>query len=95
MRRYIDGRVPKSVGSNRVLMHNHVIHGPNWPTGPNGFRAWTDTKPYPGFVLCPCGWAGLKHYADKGHVEAYLENPARYKRRVRYQERQWGADLFE
>jgi hypothetical protein len=70
-----------------MLMHSDVIHGPNWPCGINGFRAWTDTKPVEGFMLCPCGWAGLKHYSQKEHVRAYLDDPDRYRLRVRYQER--------
>jgi hypothetical protein len=40
-KRFING-LPNSVREGRVLMHNHVSHGPNWPTGSNGFRAWTD-----------------------------------------------------
>ncbi len=69
-------------------MHNHVIHGTHWPSGINGFRAWTDDKTPPGFVLCPCGYAGLQHYARKDHVEYYREDPERYKRRVRALERE-------
>jgi hypothetical protein len=26
-----------------VIAHNNVVHGPNWPTRSNGFRAWTWT----------------------------------------------------
>jgi hypothetical protein len=71
--RYLNGYVPKSVAKGRVLMH----HGSNWPTDPNGFRAWT--------VPCPCGWAGLPHYAAKGRVESYREK--RYQRGVKQLER--------
>jgi hypothetical protein len=85
-RRYVSG-VPKSVGKGRVLMHNHVIHGPNWPTGVNEFRAWTDDKPPEAFAPCPCGWAGLSHYASEGHVQAYRDNPERYKRGVKQLEK--------
>jgi hypothetical protein len=67
-------------------MHNDVLHGPNWPTGPNGFCAWTDNKPPEGFAPCPCGWAGLPHYAAKGHVQSYRDDPDRYQRRVKHQE---------
>jgi hypothetical protein len=88
--RYLSVGLPRSVPEGRVLMHNHIIHGPNWPTGPNGFLAWTAIMPYEGFVRCPCGWAGLPHYAMRGHVQAYRENPDRYRRRVRYVERRWG-----
>jgi len=63
-------RVPKSVGPGRVLMHNHIRHSIDMPCGVNGFRAWRDTKPFPGFVKCPCGWSGLPHYAACSHVEA-------------------------
>jgi len=87
---------PKSIGKGRVLMHNNVNHGPNWPTGPNGFRAWTDEKPPLGFILCPCGWAGLPHYALESHVQAYRGNPKRYQRGVRALEKKhadaWGEE---
>jgi hypothetical protein len=63
-------RVPKSVRRGRVLMHNHVRHSIDMPCGVSGFRAWTDTTPPPGFVMCPCGWSGLPHYAAYSHVEA-------------------------
>ena len=49
------------------------------PTGPavsTGFRAWTDAKRPAGFVLCPCRWSGLRHYAARRFVEAYRENPS-------------------
>jgi len=62
---YVDvGTVPYSVPEGRVLMHNHVQHDADTPSGTNGFRGWTDSKPPPGFVRCHCGWAhGLPHYA--------------------------------
>ena len=63
-------RIPKSVGRGRVLMHNHIRHSIDMPCGVNGFRAWRDTTPPPGFVKCPCGWSGLPHYAAYSHVEA-------------------------
>jgi hypothetical protein len=70
-RRYVNGDcVPKSVGTGRVLCHNHIRHMTDMPCGVNGFRAWTDTKPPPGFVKCLRGWSGLPHYAARGHVEA-------------------------
>jgi len=62
-------RIPKSVGRGRVLMHNHIRHSIDMPCGVNGFRAWRDTTPPPGFVKCPCGWSGLPHYAAYSHVE--------------------------
>jgi hypothetical protein len=74
-----------------VIAHNQITHGPDWPTGVNGFRAWTAPTKFAGFVPCPCGWSGLKHYAAREYVEAYRANPAGYKRRVKYQERQWRA----
>jgi hypothetical protein len=74
--RYVNGgTLPKSVGRGRVLMHSHVIHSPDMVCGTNGFRGWTDTRPPAGFVLCPCGWAGLEHYAHRDHVAAYRRNP--------------------
>jgi hypothetical protein len=89
--RYL-GWKPRKIPPGRVLMHNHVLHGPHWPIGINGFRAWTALKPYDGYVLCPCGWAGLEHYARDDFVEAYRENPARYMRRVRAEERRGALD---
>jgi hypothetical protein len=68
-------------------MHNHVVHGTHWRVGVNGFRVWTDNKPPADFVPSPCGYAGLQHYARKDHVEYYLQNPERYKRRERALER--------
>jgi hypothetical protein len=47
---------------------------------------WTDDKPPEGFVPCPCGWAGLPHYAREDHVQAYRDDPKRYQRRAKYQE---------
>ena len=88
---FING-FPKSIGKGRVLMHNNVNHGPNWPTGPNGFRAWTDEKPPLGFILCPCGWAGLPHYALESHVQAYRGNPKRYQRGVKQLEKKHAVE---
>ena len=46
---YVDvGTVPYSVPEGRVLMHNHVLHGVDTPSGTNGFHGWTDSKPPPG-----------------------------------------------
>jgi hypothetical protein len=66
-----------------VLAHNVVVHGPDWPVDINGFRAWTATQPPPGFVLCPCGYAGLEHYADADFVQLCRKDPGRYWRKVR------------
>ncbi len=51
---------PKRISKGRVLCHNHILY--------QGFRAWTDVKPPPGFVRCPCGFAGLPHYARRAFV---------------------------
>jgi hypothetical protein len=63
--RYVEaGTVPRNVPKGHVLMHNHVLHDADTPSGTNGFRGWTASKPPPGFVRCHCGWAhGLPHYA--------------------------------
>src|SRR5689334_19852182 len=82
------GTIPNKISLGRVLMHNIVMHGPYWGCGINGFRAWTADKPYKGMVLCPCGYAGIKHYADREHVQAWRD-PKRRKaleRWVRAQE---------
>jgi hypothetical protein len=92
--RYLrSGTIPNKIPPGRVLMHNHVMHGPGWSCGINGFRAWIADKPYKGFLLCPCGYAGLKHYADRDHVKAWRD-PKRRKsmeRWVRAEERRWGG----
>ena len=82
--RYLS-RIPTKIPPGRVIAHNNILHGPNWPTGPNGFRAWTWTasKEHADFVLCPCGWSGLEHYAHKDAVDYYREDPERYQRRVK------------
>ena len=82
----ISGYRPRSVPKGMLLMHNFIIHGPNWRTGINGFRAWIDTEVPEGFVPCPCGWAGLPHFSYKEHVQSYREDPRGYQLRVRYQE---------
>ena len=88
-KKYVEG-IPKSLARGMVLAHNHVVHGPDWPCGVNGFRAWTDAKRPAGFLPCPCRWSGLRHYAARRFVEAYRENPERYWRSVRVLEREWG-----
>jgi hypothetical protein len=84
--------MPKKIPPGRVIAHNHILHGPDWPIGINGFRAWTASQPHADFVLCPCGWSGLEHYAHRGFVEEYREDPERYKARVKELEVEWRAD---
>jgi hypothetical protein len=74
--------VPQSIGAGRVLCHNHVEHTVDMPCGLNGFRAWTDTEVPKGFVKCPCGYAGLPHYALRIHVKVIRTNPAWLTRRM-------------
>jgi hypothetical protein len=64
--RYLE-QVPRSldeIGRGQVLMHNHVRHTANFPSGVNGFRFWTEAKPPEGFHPCRCGWSGLPHYSQ-------------------------------
>jgi hypothetical protein len=61
--------MPKSVTKGRMLMHNHVRHTIDQVSGANGFRAWTDVKPPPGFKQCRCGWSGLTHYSRNPHYK--------------------------
>jgi hypothetical protein len=91
--RYIgmDQPLPRRVPRGRVLMHNQIRHGPQWPTGINGFRAWWAAKPHEGFVPCPCGWAGLPHYAAADYVEGWLADPAGELRWAEEEERRWGG----
>jgi hypothetical protein len=64
MLRYVNGgTLPKSIRPGHVLMHNHVRHSRNMSCGDNGFRAWIDEKPPPGFKRCHCGWSSLPHYS--------------------------------
>jgi hypothetical protein len=83
MRRYVsgdsvmiyvrDGAVPRSIPKRQVLCHNDIQHWPNMPCGVNGFRAWTEAEPPKDFVKCPCGYAGLPHYAARDHVAEVRE----------------------
>jgi hypothetical protein len=62
--RYVkDGTVPQSIGKGRALMHNHIRHSLDMPSGENGFRAWMDDRRLLGFKRCGCGWSGLPHYS--------------------------------
>jgi hypothetical protein len=83
--RYISSfRIPESVGKGRALMHNHVRHTLDMPCGLNGFRAWTDVKPTPGFKRCGCGWSGLPHYSAtpdyKCEPGSFVQLEGRYAR---------------
>jgi hypothetical protein len=65
--------VPRTIPEGRVLAHNHVAHGDNWPCGPNGFRWWTwpkENKPR-WFVRCSCGWMDLPHFAYREHAKHF------------------------
>jgi hypothetical protein len=73
--RYISGSpplfLPDKIPKGRILAHNHVMHTIDMPEGLNGFRCWTwreDLRP-DNFVPCPCGWAGLPHYASREHIK--------------------------
>ena len=90
--RYLS-RIPKKIPKGRVIAHNHVIHGPDWPAGINGFRFWSwpadEMCEHDHFVLCPCGWSGLEHHAWADFVEDYLRGPEGYKARVKELEVEW------
>ena len=81
--------IPRSIPPGRVLMHNHVVHGPDWVCGLNGFRCWTADARFADFEECPCGYGGLKHYARKEHVSTGVtirrDACAGHKRRCRGQ----------
>jgi hypothetical protein len=73
--RYLkDGEFPtKLPARGLVLIHNGVR-----PTtirqrhGTKGFRVWTqrlDESQRGSFVVCKCGWSGLKHYESKDSAE--------------------------
>jgi hypothetical protein len=61
--------VPRSIPVGKVLMHNHVRHTADMPTGVNGFRAWISDAPPKNFVRCRCGWSGLPHYRMRGSMD--------------------------
>ncbi len=42
--------------AGRVLVHNHIRHTPEFVSGQNGFRFWTQIKTRR-LVRCACGWA--------------------------------------
>src|SRR5262245_60116366 len=58
-------RVPRSVPTDRFLVHNHIAHTYDMPHGLNGFRCWTQTTTKY-LVRCRCGWSGLPHYRVRG-----------------------------
>ena len=65
--------MPRKIPEGRVLAHNKVQHGEDWPSGPNGFRWWIwprEKKPRD-FLRCNCGWAGLPHFAAREHAKYY------------------------
>ena len=68
--RYVPGgNIPNEIPAGQVLMHNDIRHEKTTPAGDRGFRAWFAAKPLDGFVPCPCGWSGLKHYAHSDYVK--------------------------
>lgn len=86
------GTVPKKIPDGMLLHHNHVMHGPGWSCGINGFHAWFSPHRFKGFILCPCGWVPLKHYALRGYVKAIREHPMRQKRWVAAETRRWRGE---
>jgi hypothetical protein len=55
--RYLSG-LPTHIRSGRALMHNNVLHGPNWTSGLNGFRYWTESQPPDGLFCAPVAGLG-------------------------------------
>ena len=53
--------LPLSIPNGAVLVHNHLQHEKDTPSGMRGFRAWFQ-KSTDGLVVCECGWSGLEHY---------------------------------
>jgi hypothetical protein len=56
-----DGTIPSCIPAGAVLVHNHIRHSKNTPSGENGFRAWYQEST-DGLVGCRCGWARIAHY---------------------------------
>ncbi len=58
-------RVPESVPSDKIVVHNHVL--PTRRLGSRGFRAWL-AEPSPEYEVCPCEWASEleTHYRVRG-----------------------------
>jgi hypothetical protein len=44
---------PPPIG--RILVHNHIKHGPKTHQGAKGFRAWW-AAPGEKYASCGCGW---------------------------------------
>jgi len=56
--------VPRKIPAGQILVHNHMTHEENTPSGKGGFRGWFQTR-LPSrakLVSCDCGWSGLPHY---------------------------------
>ncbi len=47
-------RIPKSVPSGKILVHNNIR--PRRRLGTEGFRAWL-AEPSSKYEVCPCKWA--------------------------------------
>src|SRR5215813_14240564 len=56
--------LPTAIPTGYVLVHNHIRHRVNTPSGIRGFRAWFQ-KPSDRLEQCDCGWSGLPHYRVK------------------------------
>ncbi len=65
--RYLSAIPRKEPLAERVLVHNHIQHTPEFLPGQNGFRAWTQIKTGD-LVRCACRWAPevTVHYRVKG-----------------------------
>ncbi len=59
-------QVPRKLPKGRVLVHNHIAHTKDMPSGVKGFRFWTQKAEPERLVLCKCGWQGLTHYHVNG-----------------------------
>jgi hypothetical protein len=78
--------VPRKLKPGHVIVHNHIAHTKDMPSGVQGFRFWTQ-KLTDGVVPCECGWRGVLHYHVKGtghksftrkQLEARLGHPLWY-----------------
>jgi hypothetical protein len=61
MAEYVEGKVPDAIPTGKVLVHNHIRHNVDTPSGERGFRAWYQDLTE-NLTPCACGYAGLPHY---------------------------------
>jgi len=88
-KKYVEG-VPKSVARGRVLAHNHVVHGPDWPCGVNGFPRMDRRQAARRLRALSVQVVGAQALRREEVRRGLSREPERYWRSVRTLEREWG-----